>query len=79
MFEESLAIFESLSNADLMQKCTTPGNIEITIWKWLRAMVEHEVHHRAQLYLYLSILEVETPPMFGLTSEEVIENSKSRP
>lgn len=74
--QESLTIFKSLSNEDLSKKCKTPGNIEITIWKWLRAMVEHEVHHRAQIYLYLSILEITTPPMFGLSSEEVIENSK---
>jgi len=60
----------------LFKKCKTPGNIKITIWKWLRAMIEHEIHHRAQIYLYLSILEIKTPPMFGLSSEEVIINSK---
>jgi uncharacterized damage-inducible protein DinB len=74
-YQESLAIFKSLSNEDLFRKCKTPANIEITIWKWLRAMIEHEVHHRAQIYLYLSILEIETSPMFGLSSEQVIENS----
>ena len=34
-------------------------------------MVEHEIHHRGQLYMYLSLLDVKTPPIFGLTSEEV--------
>ncbi len=34
-------------------------------------MVEHEVHHRGQLYLMLGMVGVETPPIFGLTSEEV--------
>jgi uncharacterized damage-inducible protein DinB len=34
-------------------------------------MVEHEVHHRGQLYLYLGMLGVPTPPLYGLTSEEV--------
>jgi uncharacterized damage-inducible protein DinB len=34
-------------------------------------MTEHEAHHRGQIYLYLSILGVETPPIFGLTSEQV--------
>jgi uncharacterized damage-inducible protein DinB len=38
-------------------------------------MVEHEVHHRGQLYLYLSMLGFETPPLYGMTSEEVIEKS----
>jgi uncharacterized damage-inducible protein DinB len=34
-------------------------------------MVEHEVHHRGQIYLMLNMLEVPTPPIFGLTSEQV--------
>lgn len=43
----------------------------MTIGKWLRAMIEHEVHHRGQIYLMLSVLKVPTPPIFGLTSEEL--------
>ncbi|WP_370896440.1 DinB family protein [Chryseobacterium gossypii] len=74
--EESLNIFRNLSNEDLHRKCLTPGNAPITVWKWLRAMTEHEIHHRAQLYLYLNLLEVKTPPMFGLSSEEIIQNSR---
>jgi len=76
--EEALAIFKSLSNEDLQRKCLTPGNAPITVWKWLRAMTEHEIHHRAQLYIYLNLLDVKTPPMFGLSSEEVIQNSQSK-
>jgi len=45
------------------------------IWKWMRAMVEHEIHHRGELYIYLNLLGIKTPPMYGLTSEEVAENS----
>lgn len=75
--EESLAIFRNLDNDDLQRKCITPGNVPITVWKWLRAMTEHEIHHRAQLYLYLNMLGIETPPMFGLSSEEIIENSRT--
>ncbi len=75
MHEESSEIFRNLTDEDLRRKCMTPGNTEITIWKWLRAMTEHEIHHRAQLYLYLNMLQIKTPPIFGLTSEEVAENS----
>jgi uncharacterized damage-inducible protein DinB len=71
MHRESLEIFRRLSDADLARKCKTPGGVEITVWKWLRAMVEHEIHHRGQMYLYLSMLGVPSPPIFGLTSEEV--------
>ena len=68
---ESKDIIGSLSDVDLERKCRTPAGIEITTWKWLRAMVEHEVHHRGQIYLMLGMLGVPTPPIFGLTSEEV--------
>jgi uncharacterized damage-inducible protein DinB len=68
---ESMAIFATLTDEQLAQKCVTPGGNEIATWKWLRAMLEHEVHHRGQIYMYLGILGVTTPPLFGLTSEQV--------
>lgn len=76
MQKESREVFEQLTNADMNRKCQTPGGIEITVWKWLRALVEHEVHHRGQLYMYLAMLGIKTPPLYGLTSEEVIERSE---
>jgi uncharacterized damage-inducible protein DinB len=74
-YSESRDIFMTLSDEDLQQKCLTPAGSEITVWKWLRAMVEHEIHHRGQLYLYLAMNDVASPPIFGLTSEEVIDRS----
>ena len=71
LHKESMEIFSKLSDADLQGKCTTPGDAQLTRWKWLRLMVEHEIHHRGQIYLYLAILGVPTPPLYGLTSEEV--------
>lgn len=71
MHAESMAIFTSLSNDDLEAKCVTPAGTPITVWKWLRAMIEHEAHHRGQLYLMLAMRDVATPPIFGLTSEDV--------
>lgn len=68
---ESLAIFGALSNADLARKCVTPDGASLRTWKWLRALCEHEIHHRGQLYIYLGMLDVKTPPLYGLTSEEV--------
>ena len=68
---ESAEIFAQLSDEELQKKCTTPDGAQITKWKWLRLMVEHEIHHRGQIYLYLAILGVPTPPLYGLTSEQV--------
>lgn len=68
---EARAIVAGLDRAALDAKCVTPAGVPITVWKWLRAMVEHEIHHRGQLYLMLGQLGVETPPIYGLTSEQV--------
>lgn len=76
MHQESMDIFGRLTAEDLQKKCMTPGGVSITVWKWLRAMVEHEVHHRAQMYIYLGMLGIATPPIYGLTSEEVRERSR---
>ena len=73
---ESMEIFGRLTDDDLRERCLIPGGASIPVWKWLRAMVEHEAHHRGQLYLYLSLLDLPTPPLYGLTSEEVRERSR---
>jgi uncharacterized damage-inducible protein DinB len=75
---ESMAIFRSLSDADLERLCETPAGAKLPVGKWLRLMIEHEVHHRGQLYMALGILGVPTPPIYGLTSEEVRERSLPR-
>ncbi len=76
MHEESMAIFRALTPQDLERRCQTPAGVEMAVWKWLRAMVEHETHHRGQIYLMLGQLGVATPPLYGLTSEEVRANSQ---
>jgi uncharacterized damage-inducible protein DinB len=75
MHGESMEIFGALTDEDLDRKCMTPGGAELRVSKWLRAMIEHEVHHRGQIYLYCSILDIPTPPMYGLTEEQVKERS----
>jgi uncharacterized damage-inducible protein DinB len=73
---ESMSIFAKLSDEDLERKCRNVAGHEITISKYLRAMTEHEIHHRGELYIYLGILGVATPPLFGLTSEQVRARSQ---
>ena len=73
LHSESREIISRLT--DLNRKCRTPEGVPITTWKWMRAMVEHEAHHRGQVYIYLALLEVPTPPLYGLTSEQVMERS----
>jgi len=79
MHAESLTIFRALTPEALGRRCRTPAGIQITTWKWLRAMVEHEIHHRGQIYLMLGLLGVPTPALYGLTSEQVRERSLRPP
>lgn len=79
MHDEAVAIFARLGQHELHGPCTTPGGAQMPVWKWLRAMVEHEVHHRGQIYLMLRLIRVPTPPLYGLTSEEVRERSTPFP
>ena len=75
MHRQSMEIFRGLSPEDLERRCETPGGTPLKVWKWLRSMVEHEIHHRGQIYLMLGILDIPTPPLYGLTSEEVYARS----
>lgn len=74
---EALEIFSTLSLADLESKCTTPAGQSITVWKWLRSMVEHEAHHRGQLYLMARMRGISIEPLYGLTEEQVQRRSQS--
>lgn len=40
-------------------------------WRILMAMVEHEVHHRSQLTLYLTLMGVTPPALYGLHVENL--------
>ena len=77
MHAETVEILGALSAEDLEKRCTTPGGADMRVWKWLRLMIEHEVHHRGQLYELLARMGVETPPLYGLTEPEVKERSES--
>ena len=73
---ESLAIFGRLTDADLLAPCTTPAGAPMVTWKWLRAMSEHEAHHRGQLYLMASLRDRTVAPLFGLTEAQVLAASR---
>jgi uncharacterized damage-inducible protein DinB len=74
---EAMEVIGALTPDQLAARCETPGGASLPAWKWLRSMVEHEAHHRGQLYSYLGLLGVPTPPLYGLTEEEV--KARSRP
>ncbi len=75
MHRETVEIISQLGETGMQRKCTTPDGASLSTWKWLRLMAEHEIHHRGQIYLYLAMLGVPTPPLYGLTSEQVRDRS----
>lgn len=68
---ETLELLRVLKPEDLERKGTGPQGHPITAWKLLRAMVEHEIHHRGEIYVYLALLGVPRPPLYGLTEPEL--------
>ncbi len=77
MHGESMNMLGRLSDDQLRQKCRSADGTPMTTWKLLRSMVEHEVHHRGELYAYLGVLGVHVPPLYGLTSEQLREIAAS--
>lgn len=75
---QSIAILGALSTDAFSAPVVTPAGATLPVWKWLRAMTEHEAHHRGQLYLMLRMRGIATPSLFGMTSEEVIAASTPR-
>jgi uncharacterized damage-inducible protein DinB len=71
LHDESCAIFASLAPEQLRAPSLTPAGTPLATYKWLRAMVEHEAHHRGQIYFMLGLSGVAVPQLFGLTAEEV--------
>ncbi len=70
---ESMAVFSQVKNEDLNKKVFAADGSQISMWKLLRSMIEHEAHHRGEMYVYLGMLGVKVPPLYGMTSEEVRE------
>jgi uncharacterized damage-inducible protein DinB len=73
--EKALELLRPLSNSVLQQKRRRPdGNIPTTAWRFLMAMIEHEISHRSQLNTYLLLLNARQPDLGGLTIENVRAN-----
>lgn len=73
MHKQSVAIIMSLKDDDLNKKITTLNGSKSTIGAFLRALIIHEIHHTGALCIYLNLLDIKTPPIFGLTEKQVIE------
>ncbi|RZK26524.1 MAG: DinB family protein [Flavobacterium sp.] len=76
MHVQSVEIFRSLPDKDLKTKITSLDGKKVLMSSFLRSLVVHEIHHRGALCIYLNILGISTPPVIGLTEEQVKQLSK---
>ncbi len=70
--EEALDLLRPLPDSVLAQKRRRPDdNPPTAAWRFLMAMIEHEIEHRAQLNSYLMLMNVRKPSLGGTTIEAV--------
>jgi uncharacterized damage-inducible protein DinB len=62
----------NLGDAELPQYRPSLDGPPVRVWRLLMAMVEHEVHHRSQLAMYLTLNHIKPPHIYGVGVEEVI-------
>lgn len=70
--QAALAKLATFDDTALYDPCPSLNGPEVTSWRFLMAMVEHEIHHRSQLAMYLVLLGIEPPHIYGMGVEEVI-------
>jgi uncharacterized damage-inducible protein DinB len=69
---EAMETLRQLPDQELKASRNGPGGQPLKAWRWLMAMAEHEIHHRSQLAVYLSLMGVQPPHIFGLGVEDLI-------
>lgn len=70
---EAMNALRSLPDSELDQpRPALEGNTQVKAWRWLMAMTEHEIHHRSQLAMYLLLMGITPPHIYGLGVEDLM-------
>jgi len=70
---EAMIALQSLPDSELNQpRPALEGDAQVKTWRWLMAMTEHEIHHRSQLAVYLMLMGITPPHIYGLGVEDLI-------
>ena len=67
-----MARLATLPDARLGEKVVDLDGGTMSRWRFLMAMVEHEVHHRSQLDAWIALAGGEAPQIYGYRMEDVI-------
>ena len=62
----------AIPDARLREKVRDLDGGTVSAWRFLMAMVEHEIHHRSQLDAWLALAGTEPPQIYGYRMEEVV-------
>lgn len=60
-----------IGNHVLSNKVFTLHGHEVSAWRILMSIPEHEIHHRGQISSYLQMNKIEPPQIFGLKIGQV--------
>ena len=70
--QDAMKRLGTLSDSALTETRPSLSGTEVKTWRLLMAMVEHEVHHRSQMAMYLTLIKIKPPHIYGLGVEDVI-------
>lgn len=66
-----LAGLHQLEHEQLTRKVKNPLGYDISAWRYIMAMAEHEIHHRGQISAYMQANHIDPPQIFGLKVEQI--------
>ena len=69
---EAMWRLSAVSDARLAEKVSDLDGGRVSLWRFLMAMVEHEIHHRSQLDCWLAMAGAEAPQIYGYRMEDVV-------
>ena len=71
-----MARLRAVSDARLHEKVADLEGGQVSAWRFLMAMVEHEVHHRSQLDCWLAAAGTAPPQLYGYRMEDVVARAR---
>lgn len=75
---EQMARLATVPDARLAEKVEDLDGGRLSAWRFLMAMVEHEVHHRSQLDAWLALAGTPPPQIYGYSMEEALARAGAR-
>lgn len=60
-----------MEDEQLTKKVKNYIGFEVSAWRLIMAMTEHEIHHRGQLSAYMQANQISPPQIFGLKIEQI--------